>query len=235
MEINNLLKIDFKYFVKARSSASISSYKICKNLRDYNIKTIIDIGANIGQFSLAANHFFPNAMIYSFEPLPFEFARLSKNTNRRENIKKFNLALGNQCGTIDFYKNDYSLASSVLPISKQQKEFLPVTASQKRIKVSIERLSKIFPCLDVKGPVLLKLDVQGFEKEVLLGAVEILPQIDYLLFETSFIPMYEREPLFDEMHAFVKNLGFQFIAPLNFLRREDFTILQMDVLYKRIK
>lgn len=85
------------------------------------------------------------------------------------------------------------------------------------------------------SPVLLKLDVQGFEKEVLKGALHSLRQIDYLLFETSFVQMYDGEPLFDEMHHFVKELGFDFIAPVGFLQSEKLQILQMDLLYKRKK
>jgi hypothetical protein len=60
-----------------------------------------------------------------------------------------------------------------------------------------------------------------------------LGKIDYLLFETSFVTMYDGEPLFDEMHNFVKELGFEFIAPVGFLQTNDLQILQMDLLYKR--
>jgi hypothetical protein len=45
--------------------------------------------------------------------------------------------------------------------------------------------------------------------------------------------MYDGEPLFDEMHNFVKELGFEFIAPVGFLQTNELQILQMDLLYKR--
>ncbi len=87
--------------------------------------------------------------------------------------------------------------------------------------------------MELKQPALLKLDVQGFEKEVLKGATNTLNKIDYLLFEASFVTMYKGEPLFEEMHTYVKEIGFELIAPIGFLQSENLQILQMDMLYKR--
>ena len=56
--------------------------------------TILDVGANIGQFALAAALHFPKSIIYSFEPLFDVFSELQENTRRKKNIKAFNFALG---------------------------------------------------------------------------------------------------------------------------------------------
>ena len=101
------------------------------------------------------------------------------------------------------------------------------------MEVEVETLDNISESLSLVSPVLLKLDVQGFEKEVLRGGEGLLKQIDFLLFETSFIQMYENEPLFEEMHEFVSHLGFKILAPIGLLRSKDQRIVQMDMLYKR--
>jgi FkbM family methyltransferase len=217
--------------------ASIASTRVLHNCKHYipALGTIIDAGANQGQFALAASHFYPGAHIHSFEPLPEVFPILQRNTRRLSSISTYNVALGSSTGTLGFYSNAYSHASSALHVSALQKNMLPKTAISQRIEIPVQRLDDLLHKEHFIPPVLLKMDVQGFEKEVLKGALNSLQQIDYLLFETSFVQMYDGEPLFDEMHHFVKELGFELIAPVGFLQSEKLQILQMDLLYKRKK
>jgi len=218
-----------------KKGASVASTQILFNCRHYipQLGTIIDAGANQGQFAIAASHFYPHACIHSFEPLPDVYPILQRNTRHVSSITTYNMALGNSTGTLEFYSNAYSHASSALQVSELQKNMLPKTATSHKIETPVERLDDLSNQLHLTAPVLLKMDVQGFEKEVLKGAAQSLAQIDYLLFESSFIQMYDGEPLFDEMHDFVKALGFELIAPVGFLQSEKLQILQMDLLYKR--
>ncbi len=225
----------FKSLLK--KGASVASTRILHNCRHYipTLGTIIDAGANQGQFAIAANYFYPNAHIHSFEPLPDVFPVLQQNTRRLNAITTYNIALGNTNGKLEFYSNAYSHASSALHVSELQKSMLPKTADSHSIEATVQRLDDLHQTIQLNSPVLLKMDVQGFEKEVLKGATNILTQIDYLLFESSFVQLYDGEPLFDEMHSFVKELGFELIAPVGFLQTEKLQILQMDLLYKRKK
>lgn len=215
--------------------ASVASTQILHNCRHYipDLKVIIDVGANKGQFTMAANHYYPRAVIHSFEPLPEVFQVLQHNTRKLAGVHAYNLALGSSSGCLEFYRNAYSHASSALQVSGLQKDMMPQTADTDQITVPVKRLDELLPDIRLLSPALLKMDVQGYEKEVLKGAVNSLRNIDYLLFESSFVQMYEGEPLFDEMHNFVKDLGFEFIAPVGFLQSDKLQILQMDLLYKR--
>lgn len=214
---------------------SISSFKIVTNLKKtvLDIHTVIDVGANIGQFASAIKCEYPNAKVHCFEPVPETFSKLSQNKSNASTVKLYPIALGNTKGKISFFQNEHSHASSILEVSDEQKAALPETSAYKKIEVDIETLDEVSAGFEIEHPLLLKLDVQGFEKDVLLGATEFLKQVDYLLLEMSFIPMYKNEPLFDEMHRFITDKGFEIVGPVGSLPDSQGVIMQMDMLYKK--
>lgn len=217
---------------------SLSSFTILSRLYTIcpKISFIVDVGANKGQFARASALFFNQAKVYSFEPVPAVSKQLVRNTRDCETITIYNFGLGSEEGVIDFYQNEHLHASSALPVSAYQKESIPETANTTTIQVPIKRLDSVAAAWGkLPGPVLLKLDVQGYEKQVLEGSLGFLGQVDYLLFEASFISMYEGEPLFEEMHDYVQSLGFSLLGPIGLLQDGEGRISQMDMLYKRIK
>lgn len=215
-------------------SRSLASFNILDQLsrRIPRLGTVVDVGANQGQFACAVKRFFPQAVVHSFEPVPETFEKLSANTKQIAGIQVYNFGLGSVSGKIDFYQNEHSHASSALPISDFQKTELPETAKTRMITVPVKRLDDLgISVKEAEGSVLLKLDVQGYEKHVLLGATDFLKGVDYLLFEASFVSMYEGEPLFDEMHALVSEMGFRLLGPVGSLEVGASQIAQMDMLY----
>lgn len=71
-------------------------------LKSMDIKTIIDIGANTGQFATYIREVFPNAMLYSFEPLLDCYRNLISNFKDSNTFKAFNVALGAETGKLQF-------------------------------------------------------------------------------------------------------------------------------------
>ena len=81
--------------------------------------------------------------------------------------------------------------------------------------------------------VLLKMDVQGMEKEVLMGGAITLKQVDYLVLEMPFEALYESQPTFDDIHSFVKGIGFSLVGPVGYNEGRDHKIIESDMLYKK--
>lgn len=209
---------------------NLSRYE--KFLKSADIKTVFDVGANTGQFASAIKVLLPDAKIYSFEPIPECYERLTKKFPSNEQYQAFCVALGNEAGKITFWKSQFAESSSILPMSEIHKENFPWTAESIPIEVPVKTLDAVFPELNIIPKVLLKIDVQGYEKKVLEGGIISLEKIDFVLVETSFQTLYEGQATFDEIYRFLTSAGYEFagnfdqlIAPL------DGTILQGDALF----
>lgn len=195
--------------------------------------TILDVGANVGQFALAAALHFPGSKIYSFEPLPDVFRELQKNTRTKKNIKSFNCAIGNHNGKILFHRNQYTRLSSSLKIHNHNDNPRYKENKTSLISVDISRLDEFKKVLDIRPPALLKMDVQGMEADVLMGSTGLLPHIDFILYEAPLVQLYDDQPLFGEIHSITNNLGYKLVAPLFLNKGKDDKIIEMDVLYEK--
>lgn len=222
-------------YLIASKKPSLASYRMCQAVNGLvrAPATIFDVGANQGQFAGAAAKWFPYARIVSFEPSPKVFPMLRKNTAALENIELVQSAMGDKAGELEFFENEYSHASSALPVTATQTALRPETGRVKKIKVPVATLDGFASGQEWVGPILLKLDVQGYEKRVLEGGRSFLSQVDYLLFECSYRALYEGEPLFAEMYAYVSSLGFELVAPVGYLEDESHVMLQTDLLWRR--
>ncbi|HAO08550.1 MAG TPA: hypothetical protein DCQ50_16590 [Chryseobacterium sp.] len=217
------------------SSRSIASFGLNQSLSQLipHLKTIIDVGSNIGQYAYASNRFYPNARIYCFEPVSTCFHQLEKNTGKISAITSFNSALGDTNGQITFFENKHTHASSALKVSEYQKSTVPKTQIFRETNVNSVKLDDfVFP-RTIEQPLLLKLDVQGYEKNVLEGAKHFLNKVDFILLETSFISMYNNEPLFGTMNTFLNQHGFYLVAPVGDFSIHSGPIPQLDMLYQK--
>ncbi|MBC3845733.1 FkbM family methyltransferase [Winogradskyella echinorum] len=210
---------------------SFASFDMINNLYkiESNLTTIIDVGANKGQFQKAANYFYPSANIYSFEPIPELFEGLVKVSNN--NITNYNFALGNEKGELDFQKNKYFHISSFLDISKKNTDY--PKNDVEIIKVQIRTLDDMHEELNIHGKTLLKLDVQGFEVEALKGAVNTLKKIDYIIVESNFEELYKNQPSYTELNAFLNLHNFEMRTMLDFNMGKDGNYIEADFLYKK--
>lgn len=197
-------------------------------------KTIIDVGANSGPFAFAARVFLPEAAIYAFEPLPDCYGRLLNNLNPFGNFTAYQTAIGDQNGQMAIWKSDFSESSSILPMGELHKQAFPNTANMQAVNVPISRLDDFLERMSLVPPVLLKIDVQGYEDKVIGGAAKTLEKMNWVMIEMSFQPLYEGQPLFDDIYQSLISRGFKFAGNLEALFSPlDGSILQSDGIFYR--
>ena len=183
-------------------------------LREMNIETVLDVGANVGLFAASIRKLLPRAKIYAFEPVEACFEELSNRHSGDRLFRGFPYALGDRDGTAAFNVNDYTASSSMLAMAPTHMEEYPFTAHATPAEIRVHRLDTVAPELELSGPMLVKLDVQGFELQVIEGGRETLAAADVIITEVLFAHLYEGQTSFEELHAKLQNLGFRFHGTL---------------------
>ncbi len=220
------------YGVYKLSQAEIDKSLKLKWIVDKEIKTILDIGANSGQAAGRFRRYFPEAMIYSFEPLPDCYKQLTAAFLNDNKFKAFNVALGDSTGTAKFNRNEYSLSSSLLPLGDAHKKSFPFAQKETPENVCIRRLDDMVSELCIEGTLLVKLDVQGFEDKVIEGGKKLIEQADILICEMSIETLYERQVLFDGIYKKFKSMGFKYAGNFEqLLSPQDGRVLQVDGIF----
>jgi FkbM family methyltransferase len=203
-------------------------------LKRLGVKTVLDVGANTGQFARVAHIVFPDARIYSFEPLPSCLNQLNDRMKDVERFQSFGSAIGSKDERITIHESASSPSSSILPMTRNHTEAFPWSEGGRDVEVELRRLDYFLPKMQLDGPVLLKIDVQGYSMEVLRGAPDTLAKADLVLIETSVVTLYEGESTFDDVYQFMKNAGFSFTGVLDQLvHPETGAILQMDAIFRK--
>lgn len=204
-------------------------------LRDIGFDTILDVGANTGQFARAAYYVFPRAQIYSFEPLPSCLAQMNARMVGIDRFQAFESAIGDRDDTITIHQSASSPSSSILPMTSEHTQAFPWTESETDIEVEIHRLDYFLPQMQLLGEVLIKIDVQGYGLPVLEGAHLTLARAELVLVETSFVTLYEGESTFDQIYRFMVSAGFRFVGLLDQLTHpKTGQILQGDAIFRRV-
>ena len=203
-------------------------------LRRIPFQTILDVGASKGHTARTFRRFWPDAQIVAFEPLEACFFELCKRFADDPRFKAHHSALGASEGVADIHRNEFSNSSSLLPMEELHKESFPFTKNSTPERIKIQRLDEVVDPVELKGPGLLKLDVQGFEGEVLRGGLEVLKRIDVVITEMSVAPLYQGQIEFDELYRMLVEQGFRYQGNYEQLRHPaDGRILQVDGIFIR--
>lgn len=194
--------------------------------------TVLDVGASRGQFAIFAQENFPGAAITCFEPQPGPARDLRLLLG--EKVKLVDSALGPQPGTATMNVSAQDDSSSLLTIGRRQVVEFPGTHSDHTIEVPVTTLDDAID-LPIERPCLLKIDVQGYELDVLRGGVYVLRQVDVALVECSFVELYEGQALADEVIRFMLDLGFHLAGVHEIGYSASGSAIQGDFLFRRPK
>jgi FkbM family methyltransferase len=220
-----------------RLGVAYSRYELFEKkwLLDEGIRTIIDVGANVGEFTTIFAELFPDARVYAFEPLPDCFEQLRKVAKQYQGrVKPFNIALSTQEGNFKFHRSNWPPASSFREMSDLHKKNYPHSIASETVKVDVKTLDKVFENIELKKNVFIKLDVQGFEDEVIKGGLEVINRAKVLVIECSLQQTYEGEPMFDGIYKLLRPMGFEYRGSLKqSVCKDDESFLQADCVFIR--
>ncbi len=204
-------------------------------LQNRGIKTVLDIGANTGQFANLIQKVLPQASVISFEPIKKCYEELLINT-KSINVKAFNYALGDVEEQQEINISAHTPSSSLLNMADLHTEVFAGTNFVEKETISIKRLDDVFPDLKIIGKFMVKVDVQGFEDRVIKGGVETLKKADSVLIETSFVELYKDQLLFDGIYQLLIGLGFEFKGNYTQTKnKEDGSILYAESFFTNTK
>lgn len=181
--------------------------------RVYSIDTVLDVGANLGQFrSLLREDVGFKGRIVSFEPVSKYYETLLRKTGDDPNWSVHGFALGREAGEarINVTKSP-GLNSFLSPRTDQVRDFWAADEVTHQELVKIRTLDEVLPECGVdcrRDRVYLKLDTQGFDVEVLNGGTKSLPGICALQTEASIKPIYEGMPNYLESVSALSGQGF---------------------------
>lgn len=167
-------------------------------IKEKGFNTVIDVGANVGQFAREIRSILPNARIISFEPIPECFEKILILSKKDQKMECYRYAIGEKDEKLSLNINESDATSSFFKSSEYLKSNFPFTKTNKVSEVDVKKLDSIG--LDLIPPVLFKIDVQGYEKHVLLGALNSLRHVDTILVEVSYVELYQNQPLFDDIY-----------------------------------
>ena len=209
--------------------------KISRLLKSKNDCLVIDVGGNVGQFGLDLRRYGYRGNILSIEPTSPYFEILSDNVKKYGPWETLKASIGYEEGKvkINVSGND-GLSSSILETSSVHISEFPTSAS---VDVQETEVMKLKSLLIQRGinprSVFLKIDVQGYELEVLKGCEELLEEFLGVFCEISLSELYENEPRYWEVLSFLDKNNQQVIDLFPGVRSKEDVLLQVDVLTLR--
>jgi FkbM family methyltransferase len=169
---NTKLYFDSKYGLAGFQTAFSTVYSFIEFLNTKEKKVIVDIGANVGNFSYLFAKSFKNCEIFSIEPIPEIFETLKLNMQSFKNVKTFNCAIG---------ETDTRRNMSYI----REMGYLSRFSNNSGVEVSVLKLDSFVKKNNINKIDLLKIDVESFENLVLEGASETLKNVKYMMIEVS--------------------------------------------------
>jgi FkbM family methyltransferase len=212
--------------------------RICKYVEPKIEKiSIIDVGANRGNFYDELKSIYPKAKIRALliEPIPECINVLKQKWEGNELVSLCNIAISNTIESKEFFIYKFDETSSLLKIKNNIKELNDInTATVDSLKLTTNTLDNIVEkyALSAEKIDILKIDVQGYEDKVLLGAPKTLKKTRYLWIEVSFKALYDGTCLFNDIHNILIGLNFILLEISDGHRSPENELLQANCLYK---
>jgi FkbM family methyltransferase len=203
-----------------------------RSIRDAGVKTVLDVGAGTGQYAAGLRAAGYKRRIVSFEPLMTAFAELEARVAEDEGWELHRVALGDNDEVAVLNVASNLASSSLLQMRAEHHAGAPDVTMTGTETTPVARLDTFD--LKIEPPAMLKLDVQGYEDRVLVGAENTLRHVALIECELSLDQLYEGQPTFRQMIDLLGDRGFQIIDldPF-FYDKTDGRVLSVDAMFRR--
>jgi FkbM family methyltransferase len=202
-------------------------------ITDRDVDVVLDVGANVGQFAETLRAKGYHRDIISFEPIPEVYKILAAKAAADDHWKVNNFALGAKPERTTINVSDLSVYSSILPSTAAAADFDDAAVVTHTQMIEVRTLDDVFP--SISGTTLLKVDTQGYERQVLEGGRRVLPMLKGVLMELPIIHLYEGTWQFHEAIEFMADAGFVLaqIHPVNYHPADEVSLVEVDCLFRR--
>jgi FkbM family methyltransferase len=193
--------------------------------RGFHPKVAIDVGAYSGEWTLALRQLFPRIPVLMVEPQSAQIERLQALTQVHDGVEFAPVLLGPGLSSgVTFYRAE--TGSSVLRDAGN--------GAAESTTMEMTTLDAVTAGTRFEHPDFLKLDVQGYELEVLKGAERVLDSVEVVMMEVNLIAVYEGAPLAHEVVSYMAAHGFRVYDVCTLFRRPyDNALWQMDMIFVR--
>ena len=180
---------------------------------------------------MVARRCMPKARVISFEPLPAAAEKFRAVFEGDDRVMLHEVGISPVPGNATIHISRRDDSSSLLPITATQVALFPGTEEAATTIVRVGPLREFISAADIQVPALLKLDVQGFELEVLQGCEDMLDQFAYVYAECSFVELYVGQALADEVIAWLHERVFKLCGVHNTDYDRGGRAIQADFLF----
>jgi FkbM family methyltransferase len=173
-------------------------------LAGQDVRVAFDCGAHHGRVTRSFLRAFPRATVYAFEPTPATFEILSRNLAGVDRVELVNAAVGAERGTLDLYVQDWEQSNSLVDPG----------GDAASVKVDVVPLGEFCAERGIRHIDLLKLDVEGYELQVLRGLEPMLraQKVDVIYTEVRFEPFAPGCTHFLELVGYLRGFGYRFFG-----------------------
>lgn len=193
---------------------------------DRPVNTIVEVGARDCSETLDFEAAFPQARIVAFECNPATLPTCRQNVLGRERVKLIEKAVSDRSGRVPFYPTDPERTVSKHPggnpgassLFRALPDYPHETYVQNEITVETTTLAEVMRAEAIEAIDILWMDVQGAELLALKGLGERIAAVGLIQVETEFIPIYQGQALFSDVHAFLRPHGFRLLGFTSYSR-----------------
>ena len=206
LETNSLILRSRRFYPRPWEATQLQRMLVAKG-----VTLVLDVGANVGQFARSLRIAGYKGRIVSFEPLSKAHSRLRNLAKKDPSwIVPDAVAIGDEGGSIEIHVAGNSVSSSVLEMLDAHRRAAPDSTYIGSENVRLAKLDTAASgFLHAQDVVFLKIDVQGFESQVLGGATDLLPKVKGLMLELSLVPCYRDQVIFRPLIEFLEDRGFE--------------------------